>query len=686
MIKKISVLFVLLIVSYSAFSQKGNYEINEEIPFQPMFVIGSSYYSFQGDIKGPKTNTLLGNIGYNAGVLFNLTKDLDFKLTLSNASFFEKNEDFEFSSRANLYTLNLNYRLKILKNSKINPFANTGFSTISYKTYNQRDFDKEYALLLPLGVGLQLDISERIKLNIGVNYCLTSADIDKDELSNADNFLTANFNIAYDIFTTNNKQSSYTDESFYSDVNFNSLENEDSDGDNIIDFDDLCPYTPKNVKVDENGCPIDTDLDGIPDYIDKEKNTFPGNIVDQNGVTLSDELRLNKKSEVASRKYANFYNENEIKRSDYKNVNEFLIAKANAFNKEFNIDLSKDITKDLYRVKLGKYYEKVPATLINRYLSIEDLLSIPQDDGAVVYAVGSYERVIDAINRQAALESENFLNTQIIFDKDGNLEDFRVKSESLTEDKVINVDSVEVLSTEEYISADTKQDNSKKTLDEGLITKKNISVDKKQNNFKEPLENKPKLVDDKLVYRIQIGAFKEILSKEIFKGVSNVVFFKGEDNIYRYNSGSFNNYQQAVSYLNEMRNRGFEDAFIAIYNQGKRVGLSNVLSKNKIIKKKAMKKEISNKENKISTKKENTLYSIQIGIFSDNISSEKLETLSQLKSVKTTKISDKLSSYFLDEIVTLDSAKNKLRSIKDKGFDKAFIIKTKNGKRVPLSK
>ena len=71
MIKKISVLFVLSLVSFSAFSQKGNYEISEEIPFQPMFVIGSSYYSFQGDIKGPKTNALLGNIGYNAGALFN---------------------------------------------------------------------------------------------------------------------------------------------------------------------------------------------------------------------------------------------------------------------------------------------------------------------------------------------------------------------------------------------------------------------------------------------------------------------------------------------------------------------------------------------------------------------------------------------------------------------------------------
>ena len=94
MIKNISIIYSFSSIIFSIFSE-GNYEISEEIPFQPMFVIGSSYYSFQGDIKGPKTNALLGNIGYNAGVLFNLSTDLDCKISFSNASFFEKNEDFE---------------------------------------------------------------------------------------------------------------------------------------------------------------------------------------------------------------------------------------------------------------------------------------------------------------------------------------------------------------------------------------------------------------------------------------------------------------------------------------------------------------------------------------------------------------------------------------------------------------
>ena len=83
------------------------------------------------------------------------------------------------------------------------------------------------------------------------------------------------------------------------------------------------------------------------------------------------------------------------------------------------------------------------------------------------------------------------------------------------------------------------------------------------------MESKTKSIENKLIYRIQIGAFEEILPKEIFKGVNDVVFFKGDDNIYRYNSGAFDNYQQATSYLKQMRDRGFEDAFIATYKDGK---------------------------------------------------------------------------------------------------------------------
>lgn len=44
----------------------------------------------------------------------------------------------------------------------------------------------------------------------------------------------------------------------------------DEDGDGVTDQFDQCPGTPEGVPVDVNGCPLDTDGDGIPDFRDKQ--------------------------------------------------------------------------------------------------------------------------------------------------------------------------------------------------------------------------------------------------------------------------------------------------------------------------------------------------------------------------------------------------------------------------------
>ena len=47
---------------------------------------------------------------------------------------------------------------------------------------------------------------------------------------------------------------------------------------------------PPNVKVDAIGCPIDTDKDDVPDFLDMEANTPQGAVVNSKGVQLTDEM------------------------------------------------------------------------------------------------------------------------------------------------------------------------------------------------------------------------------------------------------------------------------------------------------------------------------------------------------------------------------------------------------------
>ncbi len=57
----------------------------------------------------------------------------------------------------------------------------------------------------------------------------------------------------------------------------------DEDEDGVLDSKDLCSGTPKGVKVDDYGCPIDGDRDGVPDYLDKCPDTPTRVLVDESG-------------------------------------------------------------------------------------------------------------------------------------------------------------------------------------------------------------------------------------------------------------------------------------------------------------------------------------------------------------------------------------------------------------------
>src|SRR5256712_10564653 len=66
----------------------------------------------------------------------------------------------------------------------------------------------------------------------------------------------------------------------------------DSDLDGVPDGIDKCPNTPAGTPVDATGCPLpkqairDSDGDGVPDDRDKCPNTPPRSKVDANGCTI----------------------------------------------------------------------------------------------------------------------------------------------------------------------------------------------------------------------------------------------------------------------------------------------------------------------------------------------------------------------------------------------------------------
>ena len=492
-----------------------------------------------------------------------------------------------------------------------------------------------------------MDITQRLQFDIAMNFGMGLGDIDMSKVNegNADGYKSLNFTVHYDLFTPNPKENSYFDDSYYADVNFNELDVADEDGDLVADVDDYCPKTPIGVKVNEFGCPLDSDNDGIPNYIDQEKNTKKGAVVDEKGVQLTAEKYHSMYSdyEAASREYANFYNENEIKRENYKTVDEYLIAKANAFNKAYHEGEDFDNTVDglKYKVKIGAYADGVPANVINKYLSLDDLESIPQDDGMVIYAVGTYLSLDDALGREYELEAKGFDDTYILVDNNGSISNYVIPAPE------------PVIDEEEEVFSPV--------------------VEEVENEEETEIEESP-VSNNGTTYRIQIGAFDKELSEKIFVGVDNVVSFTGKDGLVRYMAGSFTEYKDAIAYQAQMNARGFEDAFIVTYKNGERINL-NV----------AIKTERTTP--KVETVIEEVVkleFIVQILVGKVSLSVEDLTKMSKLGNIDKEAKGEKMYRYFAGTYSSLEDANIRLEETKLAGYTDAFVFAKLDGERITL--
>ena len=82
-------------------------------------------------------------------------------------------------------------------------------------------------------------------------------------------------------------------------------------------------------------------------------------------------------------------------------------------------------------------------------------------------------------------------------------------------------------------------------------------------------------VDDSrdVIVRVQLGAFRKPLSRNIFRDVPDLVSIRGDDGLMRYYTGSFNNVNDAADHKVQMLLQGFEGAFLVAFKQGKRVSM-----------------------------------------------------------------------------------------------------------------
>lgn len=157
----------------------------------------------------------------------------------------------------------------------------------NYETEVTESFDgselETAALNFPFGIGLRYKFGRKFHADISATYYWTlSEHLDAfDNGGPTDHFLYTSVGFAYHIGAKTKKPDSTQFDSF----DFVALDQGDEDGDGVINLEDLCANTPTGATVNESGCPLDSDNDGVPDYRDAEASADSA-LVDANGVTI----------------------------------------------------------------------------------------------------------------------------------------------------------------------------------------------------------------------------------------------------------------------------------------------------------------------------------------------------------------------------------------------------------------
>ena len=231
------------------------------------------------------------------------------------------------------------------------------------------------------------------------------------------------------------------------------------------------------------------------------------------------------------------------------------------------------------------------------------------------------------------------------------------------------------------------------------VIKENIFIitDQEVYSKENPIPLNPKLPKG-LIYKVQVGAFRNPIPQNLFKGFAPISAEKVKDDITRYRVGYFKTLQNANDAKNQVRSLGYKDAFVVALNNGSRIKLSEARtiqvnftdedkpsnnSNNELI---TLKNQIANDNSLASVKTIDQInglfYSVQIGAFSKPLSKDNNLNISPLIVSRY----NNLYKYSTGEYPNIQlAAAKKLELINNGLLKDAFIIAYNNGRKISLN-
>jgi hypothetical protein len=226
-----------------------------------------------------------------------------------------------------------------------------------------------------------------------------------------------------------------------------------------------------------------------------------------------------------------------------------------------------------------------------------------------------------------------------------------------------------------------------------------------------PIDEK---IPDGLVFKVQIGAFKAPLPNNTFKGLTPVIAQTTPSGYIRYMAGNFDQYNSANAVKNDLRNLGYNDAFVVAYYNGVRINLNEATDKarasgqtvepttntsagitaNSNVPKNTFTSPSNNVVNNNTSdsqpaeitneleKMNGLLYTVQIGVYSKQVTRGQLFNL---KPIYTEKLPNGLYRYTAGIYNQSSKLLEDKRKVVDLGVKDAFVSAYYNAKRIPFA-
>lgn len=669
--------------------------------FKPKVALGTGMLSFYGDLyskhyQAPWTS----RIGYDLNVSHRLNRylQINFNILFGKLGAFEnlpnRHENFQSEIRAGGLNLMYDFGNFIPDQYRIRPWISAGVSGFEFlsktdlkdrngETYyywsdgsiknmaegsagsqfakdlvrdykyetdirerNADGFGKyaERSFAFPLGFGAIMEISPRFDFKAGVQYYLTTTDYidgitnksvgDRQGTKSKDKFVYTSFALQYDlVYDKEKKMEDTLSDSYYDGIDWLAIDNMDYDKDGVIDLKDDCLGTPPGVKVDKSGCPLDDDKDGVPNYMDDENPSPTGFEVNMRGVALTDEFWQSW--------YDHYFDSTGIDKTTEIIGNAFDLANT----KPKEVETKKETR--VYTVELARYEGGVPSDEMAFLLSIGDIKSTVLEDGTtVVYTAGTYEDVKIAKQRRDEFVAEGNKNSKVGYFK--NEQYF-----TMTEDELQKALAASGTST--YATTNTT-----------------TAVETNTNNIN-PNATESAFGKGKIVYRVQLGAYRNRISLKAFNNSANVVELKTEEGTYRYVTAGHKTVAEAAAKKADLYLLGYTDAFVTAYKDGKRIPMSEAGATM------ASKEKEDLNENKTFSSVDKSLISfkIQVGaLVRPSKVADMDERLKGLEGVTKQTTATGQVRYTIGQYAGYDEAEKARKQLEDKGFPEAFIIAT----------